>query len=166
VKILVDLVKELRTDIKARAEERRQRVASDLAILIAKAGLKRKDVAQLLEITESALSIRLNGKTNLTLDSIGGICDATGYDFDVHFRRAEEAPVMSFWEFEEVLTSLTCDVTPGREILKKEVHGEAWLEGMLNKNFTGVLGDIPNFKLPEAANERLTMKYESESAAA
>lgn len=166
MKILFDLVGELTSDIKNRAAERRQRVASDLAILIAKAGLKRKDVAQRLEITEAALSIRLNGKTNLTLDSISGICDATGYDFDVHFRRAEAVPAMSFWEFEEVSANAACEITPAKEMLKREVHGEAWLEGMLKKNFTGVLGDIPNFKLPEAANERLTMKYEPEPAAA
>jgi transcriptional regulator with XRE-family HTH domain len=165
VKIL-DLVKELRTDIKARADERRQRVASDLAILIAKAGLKRKDVAQRLEITEAALSIRLNGTTNLTLDSIGGICDATGYEFDVQFRRADEAPALSFWELEEALMPCVGDRTPAAGIAKKEVHGEAWLEGMLNRNLTGVLGDLPNFKLPAAANERLTMKYEPERAAA
>ena len=162
---ILDLVRELRTDLRARADERRQRVASDLAILIAKAGLKRKDVAQRLEITEAALSIRLNGTTNLTLDSIGGICDATGYEFDVHFRRPDEAPAMSFWELEEAFIR-TGEVTLATEVSKKEVHGEAWLEGMLKKNLTGVLGDVPNFKLPAAANERLTMKYESERAAA
>lgn len=156
----LERVKELKSDIKSRAEERKQRVASDLAILIAKAGLKRKDVSKRLEITEAALSIRLNGTANLTLDSISGICDATGFEFDVHFRRADEAPAMSFWEIDEANA-------PAKPIEKKEVNGEAWLDRLLNKNLGGVLYDVPSFKPANAANESLVMtKYEPEPIAA
>jgi transcriptional regulator with XRE-family HTH domain len=164
----VDRVKALRSDLKSRAEERRQRVATDLAILISKAGFKRKEIAQKLEITEAALSIRLNGTTNLTLDSIGGICDAAGFDFDVHFRRPGEAPAASFWELEEALMPPAHCVLPDTKTEKKEVDVEPWLGGLLSKKVV-YLYDVKNYQLAlqaRAANDSIPVNDESQRATA
>ncbi len=129
-----DRVKTLRSDLRSRTAERRQRVASDLAILISKAGLKRKDVAKRLDITEAALSIRLNGTTNLTLDSIGSICDAAGVEFDIHFRRPEDAPALSYWELEEALMPPADAPQPDKKTDKREVCDVAWLDSARKSN--------------------------------
>lgn len=64
-------IKDLGESASHRANLRKKKVATDLAILIAKAGLRRKDVAIKLEISEAALSSRLRGNANLSLDTIG-----------------------------------------------------------------------------------------------
>lgn len=135
----LDRLKNLRSDSKGRAEERKQRVASDLAIVIAKANLKRKDVASALNISEAALSIRLNGSQNLTLDSIGGICEVAGCDFDIVFRRADEAVASSFWESDDVMLAPFADI-------------ELWV----GKTHPGVLQyEVPSFiDATPAANEQ------------
>ncbi len=158
-------VKTLKSDLKSRAEERRQRVASDLAILIAKAGMKRKDVAHRLDITEAALSIRLNGSTNLTLDSIGGICDAAGFEFDVHFRRPEEAPALSFWEIEEALMPPMDAPEPANKTKKTEVSDVSWLDSSRNTNVVHLYA-VKKFQPAPAANQSPSVNNESQRAAA
>lgn len=81
-----------------RAAQRRTKVAADLGVLLAVTGLKRKDVAARLDISDAALSIRLNGTSNMTLESIGSICDAAGVEFDVVFRRKDDERARHFWE--------------------------------------------------------------------
>lgn len=63
----------------------REEVAAGLCAAIDRAGLRRKDVAQTLGITEAALSIKLSGRTNLTLESIAEIADAAGATFRWEF---------------------------------------------------------------------------------
>lgn len=94
-------IKDLGDNLAHRASLRKERVAADLAILIAKEGLRRKDVAHQLGISEAALSSRLKGDANLTLDTIGSICDAASVEFDVVFRRRGESRSLSYWEQSE-----------------------------------------------------------------
>lgn len=91
-------IKNLGDNLAHRANLRKERVAADLAILIAKEGLRRKDVAQKLGISEAALSSRLKGDANLTLDTIGGICDAASVEFDLVFRKRGSQRYLSYWE--------------------------------------------------------------------
>jgi transcriptional regulator with XRE-family HTH domain len=102
---LFERLSRLSSNIK-RTDQLKSKVAADLSILIALAGLKRKDVAKSLEISEAALSIRLNGMSNLTLESIDSICKVTGADFDVVFRKPETTPALSFFELEEPETNI------------------------------------------------------------
>lgn len=62
-------------------------VATDLRALMLALGLTRAEVADRLGITPAALSQQLNGRRNLTLETIGAIADTMGYDFAVIFRR-------------------------------------------------------------------------------
>ena len=94
-------IKDLGDNLAHRANLRKEKVAADLAILIAKEGLRRKDVASKLGISEAALSSRLKGDANLTLDTIGGICDAASVEFDLVFRRRGAQRNLSYWEQEE-----------------------------------------------------------------
>ncbi|WP_457389267.1 hypothetical protein [Roseateles sp. P5_E1] len=96
----LDRIKELSSTIK-RSDQLKTKVAADLAILIARAGLKRKQIAQRLEISEAALSIKLSGTQNLTLESISSISEAAGFDFDVVFRTTYMPRAHSFFELEE-----------------------------------------------------------------
>lgn len=165
----IDRIRKLKSDKNARSEERRARVASDLAILISKAGLKRKDVAQRLDITEAALSIRLNGTSNLTLESIGGICDVAGYDFDVVFRSPEAVVSMSSWEIDESCIAPISGDKSLADFSVAQVNVETWMVGLQSRNVTGILHYVvPTFTSVDAANERRVAlkKYESEPIAA
>jgi DNA-binding phage protein len=68
-------------------ESRRNKLAINLSIAVAESGRTRQAIADQAGIKLSQLSRQLSGDTNLTLDSIGKICDAIGYDFDVVLRR-------------------------------------------------------------------------------
>lgn len=124
----LDRIKSLTSDPSARAALRKTKVASDLAILISKAQLRRRDVAKRLAVTEAALSSRLNGSANLTLDTIGSICEVAGYDFDVVFRKPGDAHALNSWE-RELEESAACSnekgPAPGTSVIK--VDGEDWL---------------------------------------
>lgn len=91
-------IKDLGESASHRANLRKEKVATDLAILIAKAGLRRKDVAIKLEISEAALSSRLRGNANLSLDTIGSICDAASVEFDLVFRKRDTPRSLNYWE--------------------------------------------------------------------
>lgn len=96
----LDRIKELGSTIK-RSDQLKTKVAADLSILIAHAGLKRKDIAQRLETSEANLSIKLNGTQNLTIESISSISEAAGFDFDIVFRTIDMPRALSFFELEE-----------------------------------------------------------------
>lgn len=96
----LDRIKELGSSIK-RSDQLKTKVAADLSILIARAGLKRKDIAQKLQTSEANLSIRLNGTQNLTIESISSIAEAAGFDFDIVFRTVDMQRAHSFFELEE-----------------------------------------------------------------
>jgi hypothetical protein len=56
----------------------KQRLADALCAVVDRSGLKRKEVAQMLGVTEANLSIKLSGETNLTIMSVADICGAVG----------------------------------------------------------------------------------------
>lgn len=93
-------LKELGSTI-SRSDQLKTKVASDLSVLIALAELKRKDVAKRLNTSEAALSIKLNGTANLTLESICSITEAVGYDVDVVFRKRDSQRTCSFFELQQ-----------------------------------------------------------------
>ena len=100
-------IKNLGESASHRANLRKEKVATDLAILIAKAGLRRKDVASKLEISEAALSSRLRGDANLSLNTIGSICDAASVEFDVVFRKRDAPRSLNYWEQVEMSPAST-----------------------------------------------------------
>jgi DNA-binding phage protein len=79
-------------------ESRRNKLAINLSIAVAESGRTRQAIADQAGIKLSQLSRQLSGDTNLTLDSIGKICDAIGYDFDVVLRRQGARPALQPWQ--------------------------------------------------------------------
>lgn len=91
-------LKQLLKNAAFKAEARRNKVAIDLSIAVAESGRTRQAVADQAGIKISQLSRQLSGDTNLTLDSIGKICDAIGYDFDVVLRKQDAKPALQPWQ--------------------------------------------------------------------
>lgn len=77
-------------------------IAADLRILIANSRKSYKDVAAALGISAPALSQKLGGDTNLTLDSILSIAQTVGADFDIVFRQDGARHAFQPWEREEL----------------------------------------------------------------
>lgn len=76
----------------------RAEVTADLRILIANANKSQKEVAERIGITPAALSSKLSGSKNLTLDSIVDIADAVGAAVDLVFRPADSKRAPQMWE--------------------------------------------------------------------
>lgn len=81
-----------------RAESRRNKVAVDLSIAVAESQLTRQAVADKAGMKLSQLSRQLSGDVNLTLDSIGKICEAIGYEFDMVLRKSKDKPALQPWQ--------------------------------------------------------------------
>lgn len=81
-----------------RAQTRRNQVAVDLSIALAESQLSRQAVANKAGMKLPQLSRQLSGEVNLTLDSIGKICEAIGYDFDMVLRKAKEKAALQPWQ--------------------------------------------------------------------
>lgn len=77
---------------------RRAKVAGQLSALIATLGISHAKVAAKAGMKPPQLSKQLSGDTNLTLDSIGRICEAVGADYDLVFRKQGEQSVGQWWE--------------------------------------------------------------------
>lgn len=73
-------------------------VATNLAALMATAGLTRSAIAEKCNWHKSRVSYVLSGEDNLTLKTIMEFAGAVGYDFDVHFRKFDELPARQPWE--------------------------------------------------------------------
>lgn len=73
-------------------------VTADLRILIANADKTHKDVAEAIGISQAALSAKLSGDKNLTLDSIVDIAAAVGAEVDLVFRPAGSKRALQTWE--------------------------------------------------------------------
>lgn len=73
-------------------------VTADLRILIANAEKTHKDVAETVGISQAALSAKLSGNKNLTLDSIVDIAAAVGAEVDLVFRPAGSKRALQMWE--------------------------------------------------------------------
>lgn len=91
-------LKQLLKNAVFKAEARRNTVAIDLSIAVAESGRTRQAVADQAGIKLSQLSRQLSGDTNLTLDSIGKICDAIEYEFDVVLRKQGAKPALQPWQ--------------------------------------------------------------------
>jgi transcriptional regulator with XRE-family HTH domain len=76
----------------------RAAVTADLRILMANAGKSQKEVAEAIGISPAALSAKLSGDKNLTLDSIVDIAGAAGAEIDVVFRAAGTPRTRQMWE--------------------------------------------------------------------
>lgn len=91
-------LKKLRADPAYRARRRKAAVAANLAVVVAQGDKTRTVIAQAAEMKLAQLSRQLSGQVNLTLDTVGRICDAVGWDFDVVFRKAEQAEALQPWQ--------------------------------------------------------------------
>jgi hypothetical protein len=91
-------LKQLLKNAVFKAEARRNKVAINLSIAVAESGRTRQAIADQAGIKLSQLSRQLSGDTNLTLDSIGKICDAIEYDFDVVLRKQGAKPALQPWQ--------------------------------------------------------------------
>jgi transcriptional regulator with XRE-family HTH domain len=90
-----------------RSEKRRIKTGLDLAVAVAESKLTRQDVADRAGMKLSLLSRQLSGDVNLTLDSIGRICEAIGYEFDMVLRRATEREARQPWQQRHVRGTYT-----------------------------------------------------------
>lgn len=73
-------------------------VSADLRILIAQSGKNFKEIASAIGISPAALSKKLGGKVNLTLDSIMAIAQAAGADVDIIFRPQGTLRALQHWQ--------------------------------------------------------------------
>lgn len=97
-KRLASFFHKAKQDPKYKSKARQAEVSANLRILIAESGKSFKDVAAVIRISQAALSQKLGGETNLTLDSISAIADAVGADFDIVFRKKEAKRACQAWE--------------------------------------------------------------------
>ncbi len=81
-----------------RRKAARAAVTADLRILIAHAEKSQKEVAEFIGISPAALSAKLSGEKNLTLDSIVDIAAATGAEVDLVFRPVGTKRALQMWE--------------------------------------------------------------------
>lgn len=63
----------------------KQELADSLRTIIKASGYRNKDVAAALGVSEASVSIKLNGETNLTIESINSLCKAAGARFVWNF---------------------------------------------------------------------------------
>lgn len=80
-------------------------MAGNLSVAIARSGLSRAKLAVKARIKPAQLSRQLSGDVNLTLDSIGRICEAVGLEFDVLYRKAEAPVAVQEWQQRFVFVS-------------------------------------------------------------
>lgn len=152
-------IKELGENATHRANLRKEKVAADLAILISKAGLRRKDVAARLNITEAALSSRLKGNANLSLDTIGSICDVACVEFDVVFRKRDVFRNLNYWEIQ--------DAAPASTVVKQDMsHLISQSQIKMRRNCFEFESNILVGKGSANDHRLLEVKYEAKSLAA
>lgn len=96
--IFAKRVRESWKSSQSRTDRRRGRVAAHLSVAIADSGITRAKVADRAGMKPSQLTRQLSGDVNLTLDSIGRICEAIGYDFDVLLRKVGDPVAKQPWE--------------------------------------------------------------------
>ncbi|WP_156466771.1 helix-turn-helix transcriptional regulator [Methylibium sp. Root1272] len=91
-------LKELFVDPAYRARRRKAAVAANLALMIAQSDKTRTAVSSAAGMKLAQLSRQLSGEVNLTLDTVGRICDAVGWDFDVLFRPVDQTEASQPWQ--------------------------------------------------------------------
>ena len=117
----------------------RAAVTADLRILIAQAEKSQKDVAEFIGISPAALSAKLSGDKNLTLDSIVDIAAATGAAVDLVFRPAGARRALQMWETrakaDSVLDRAITILTVVEELHVKQQAMQATLSSMTQTAF-------------------------------
>ena len=88
----------LKDDDALQAELAKTAVAADLAVLTARAGVSRTELAKRLGWSKARVSQVLGGNGNLTVETIHAVTRALGHRFDVVFRTSREARVAQAWE--------------------------------------------------------------------
>jgi transcriptional regulator with XRE-family HTH domain len=88
----------LKDDGELQAELAKTAVAADLAVLVARSGLSRTELAQRLGWSKARVSQVLCGNGNLTVATIHVVTRALGQRFDVVFRAAHEPRAPQAWE--------------------------------------------------------------------
>ena len=88
----------LKDDGALQAELSKTAVAADLAVLTARAGVSRTELAKRLGWSKARVSQVLGGNGNLTVKTIHAVTRALGHRFDVVFRTSHEARVPQAWE--------------------------------------------------------------------
>lgn len=88
----------LKDDAGLQAELAKTAVAADLAVLVARAGVSRTELAKRLGWSKARVSQVLGGNGNLTVETIHVVTRALGHRFDVVFRAAHEARAPQVWE--------------------------------------------------------------------
>jgi transcriptional regulator with XRE-family HTH domain len=88
----------LKDDAGLQAELAKTAVAADLAVLVARAGVSRTELAKRLGWSKARVSQVLSGNGNLTVETIHAVTRALGHRFDVVFRAAHEARAPQLWE--------------------------------------------------------------------
>jgi transcriptional regulator with XRE-family HTH domain len=135
-----------------RAESRRNKVAVDLSIAVAESQLTRQAVADKAGMKLSQLSRQLSGDVNLTLDSIGKICEAVGYDFDLVLRKTKDKAALQPWQYRLDRTALV-------HMVNEPVH-QATKFKSLELRWSNPNGVVPQ----KAANDVDEFSYESKAA--
>lgn len=93
--LFVDL---LNDEAGLQAELAKTAVAADLAVLVARAGVSRAELAKRLGWSKPRVSQVLGGSGNLTVETIHAVTQALGHRFDVVFRAASQARAPQSWE--------------------------------------------------------------------
>lgn len=101
-----------RTEPSFRVKQRRELVAAHLGAAIAGLGFSRIKVAQKAKMKPAQLSRQLSGSVNLTIDTVGRICDAVGLDFDVIYRLTTHDRARQPWERIQSVSNTWHNVRP------------------------------------------------------
>ena len=88
----------LKGDVGLQAELAKTAIAADLAVLAARAGVSRTELAKRLSWSKARVSQVLGGNGNLTVETIHAVTRALGHRFDVVFRAEHEARAQQVWE--------------------------------------------------------------------
>jgi transcriptional regulator with XRE-family HTH domain len=129
-----------------RAEARRSKVAIDLSIALAESKLSRQAVANKAGMKLPQLSRQLSGEVNLTLDSIGKICEAIGYDFDMVLRKAKDKAALQPWQQRMDRTVIVQQVNEQRFIPKLYSSREIFLVPTGNKTDFAAANESPKYR--------------------
>ncbi|AVT12531.1 hypothetical protein C8235_06285 [Paracidovorax avenae] len=108
--------RQFRESFESRAQRKRIQVAADLSIAVAEKGMTRTQVAEKAGMNIAQLSRQLSGDVNLTLDSVGRICGALGYDFDIVLRDPRDSKAEQPWEGKLYYAHRTVNLFPYRRV--------------------------------------------------
>lgn len=161
-KRLANFFQKTQQSLKNRKKIRASEAAADLRVLILNSGKTFKDIAILTGVTAPALSKKLGGEANLTLESIDKIADVLGYDFDIVFRLKGEPHAVQPWQTQEKTQSA---LNLASELLDraKAIYAEqvamkhTWAEISRHQFRRGRLPSIPTNTLTFAANDDVRM---------